>query len=49
MDASRYASLREMFHEACDLDPAEREEWLDRRCADDPEARREINALFAMP
>ncbi|MDX2200346.1 MAG: serine/threonine-protein kinase [Phycisphaerae bacterium] len=48
MDASRYASLREMFHEACDVDPAERGQWLDRRCADDPEARREIEALFAL-
>jgi serine/threonine protein kinase/tetratricopeptide (TPR) repeat protein len=45
---ARYATLREIFHRACDLDPEARAKYLDAACGDDAATRREIESLFAL-
>lgn len=43
----RYARIRELFIEVCDLDPLRRSAVLDERCADDSELRSEVESLLA--
>ena len=52
MEAARWRRLDELFNRALDLTEAERQTFLDRhfsdpQCADDPELRREVEAMLA--
>jgi serine/threonine protein kinase/tetratricopeptide (TPR) repeat protein len=47
MTAARWAIVESAFHEAADLKPADRAEFLDRICAGDPELREQIELLLA--
>ncbi len=47
MDPARWASVKNIFAETVDLDPAERKLTLDSICDGDPDLRREIEALLA--
>lgn len=47
-DAARHASVRELFHRACDLDPVARASYLGAACGDDLALRRELESLFAL-
>lgn len=48
MDERRFAQIREIFHAACDLEPSERQPYLDRACSSDTGLRDEIDALFEL-
>ena len=41
-----FERVREIYLEAADLAPEDRRAFLDRRCADDPEVRREVESLL---
>ena len=45
-NAERYRILEEIFHRACELDPEEREAFLESRCAADPSLRAEVERLL---
>ncbi len=47
MDPERWRRLKELFEGALALDPAERDEYLERRCSGDAALRREAGALLA--
>ena len=47
MDAARYQQLKELFAEARELEPSARAAFLDERCGDDAEMRREVEELLA--
>lgn len=47
MTPERYKQIGELFHEAVELAPAERESFLDQQCADDSQLRRELESLIA--
>jgi serine/threonine-protein kinase len=42
----RWREVESLFHEALALDPAAQREFLDRRCADDSQLRREVERLI---
>ena len=46
MDRDRWAQAEKLFHEAVDLAPDARAEFLDRRCPDDTELRRLVETLL---
>jgi len=46
MDAARWQRIQAVFHEATDLNPAERPEFLDAACGGDPELRREVEGML---
>ncbi len=47
MTPERWQQIEEIFHEASDLDGATRVEFLDDRCAGDPELRAEVEQLLS--
>lgn len=47
MSDERHARVTALFLQAFDLPPGEREAWLDRACAEDPDLRGEVAALLA--
>ncbi|HEX5788957.1 MAG TPA: serine/threonine-protein kinase [Woeseiaceae bacterium] len=47
MGETELTAAERLFAEAVDLDPGERADWLDRRCAGDPLLRRDVDALLA--
>ena len=47
MTSSRHERVAKLFHEACELDSAERACFLDEACAGDDELRAEIESLIA--
>jgi hypothetical protein len=47
MSDQRWRRIERLFHEAADLAPFERAEFLSRVCSDDHELRRQIESLIA--
>ena len=47
MDSSRWQKVQSLFHQAADLPPAERRNFLEARCADDPALVSEVLNLLA--
>lgn len=47
MGDPRWARVEELFHQAADLSPAQRAEFLERACAGDSDLRREVEGLLA--
>ncbi len=47
MTPERWQQIEEIFHEASDLDDLARNEFLDAKCADDPELRGEVEQLLS--
>ena len=47
MNPDRWTQIEELFHRAVDSDPLSRAELLDEACRNDPELRREVEALLA--
>ena len=47
MGANDWGAAKQLFGEALELDPGLRAEFLDRRCAGDPELRRMVERLLA--
>ncbi|MBK8811185.1 MAG: serine/threonine-protein kinase [Acidobacteria bacterium] len=47
MDVERLQNIEEIFHAAADLEPDEREAFLDARCGGDADLRREVVSLLA--
>ena len=47
-DQARHGRVRELFHRACELEPASRAHYLDAMCGDDADIRRELESLFAL-
>lgn len=45
--AERYQRVKEVFFEAVDLPPAERDGFLERSCGDDPDLKTEVARLLA--
>jgi eukaryotic-like serine/threonine-protein kinase len=43
----RWVQIEELFHHACECDSKDRDAFLDEACWDDPELRREVEALLA--
>jgi len=48
LEIDRRNRIEELFHEACDLSPAERAIFLDRECNGDDQLRQEVESLLAM-
>ncbi len=46
MNTDRYERLRELFHAACELDPAERTAFLDEQCGQGTALRAEVESLL---
>ncbi len=46
MNPQRHSRVKAIFLQALELDPAERDEFLNRECADDPELRSEVASLL---
>lgn len=46
-DESRWARMMELFDQARDLDPGERDAWLTAACADDPSLKGELESMLA--
>jgi tRNA A-37 threonylcarbamoyl transferase component Bud32 len=42
----RYARIKQLFHHAVDLDPTQRDQYLNDRCGSDPQLRSEVEALL---
>ena len=47
MTPERWAQIEELFHRAAECDPQHRTALLDHTCSDDPELRREVEALLS--
>jgi serine/threonine protein kinase/Tol biopolymer transport system component len=47
MSDTRWQRIEEVFHQAADLEPAQRVHFLDTACTDDDELRREVESLLA--
>jgi serine/threonine protein kinase/tetratricopeptide (TPR) repeat protein len=47
VNPERWSLLQRLFHQAEELPPEERERFLDRECATDPELRRQVVSLLA--
>src|ERR1700733_11193876 len=47
MSDERWQRIEELFHEAAELVPFERAEFLSRACSDDSELRRQVESLLA--
>lgn len=47
MTPERWAQIEELFHRAAECDPQHRTALLDQTCSDDPELRREVEALLS--
>ena len=47
MSDKRWRRIEELFHEAADLAPVQRTEFLSRACAGDDELRRQVESLLA--
>ena len=47
MSDDRWRRVEDLFHEAAELEPAERRAFLDRTCAGDPGLLREVESLLA--
>src|ERR1700691_2154947 len=47
MSDERWQRIEKLFHEAADLAPFERAEFLSRVCSDDSELRRQVESLLA--
>jgi WD40 repeat protein/predicted Ser/Thr protein kinase len=45
--SERYQRVREVFHAACERDPADRSAFLDEACGEDDELRAEVESLLA--
>ena len=43
----RWAKIEELFHRACECEPADRVALFNELCQDDPDLRREVEALLA--
>ena len=48
MTPEEYRRARVVFHDVADLSDTERLAYLDEKCADDPEVRREVERLLAV-
>ena len=48
MNRETYRRVRQVFHSACELEPRMRASYLDEACVDEPEIRRQVEALFAL-
>ena len=46
MTPERWAQIEELFHRAAECEPERRTGLLDEACSDDPELRREVEALL---
>ncbi len=46
MDTKRYQKIRELFHEACEIDGSARDDFLCRECGEDVGMREEIERLL---
>ncbi|HEX5010330.1 MAG TPA: serine/threonine-protein kinase [Planctomycetota bacterium] len=46
-ESRHWQQVEDLFQEACAVAPAEREAWLERRCADDPGLLRDVASLLA--
>lgn len=46
-DESRWSRMMELFDQARDMDPSERDAWLTVVCADDPSLRTEVESMLA--
>ena len=44
MTPERFQRVAELFREACDLTPEERERFLDGACDDDSDLRRDVES-----
>jgi serine/threonine protein kinase/tetratricopeptide (TPR) repeat protein len=47
LSTARWRRVKELFREALDRDPDQRDGWLEAQCAGDPELRREVETLLA--
>lgn len=47
MDGRRWQRVRELFEQACELDPAERSAYLSKTCADEPDLQAEVESILA--
>jgi hypothetical protein len=47
MTPERWRAIRDVLHEALELTPQERSEYLDRACAADSSLRGEVESLLA--
>ena len=47
MDTQRWLQIEELFHRACECDPAQRARLLEESSKDDPELRRTLEELLA--
>src|SRR5215471_1385634 len=47
MSDQRWQRIEQLFHEAADLSPVQRAEFLSRACAGDDELRRQVESLLA--
>ena len=48
MTSQRHERLYAIFREACDLQGAARDEFLDRQCQDEADLRREVEGLLVL-
>lgn len=46
-DETRWARMMEVFDQAREVEPAQREAWLTAACADDPSLRTEVESMLA--
>ena len=46
MNADRYQHVKQIFLDACELEPGQVAAFLDRACAGDPELRKEVESLL---
>ncbi|HEU4388014.1 MAG TPA: protein kinase, partial [Blastocatellia bacterium] len=46
MTAERWQQIKQLFQQACEIDPKSRSGFLDEHCATDPELRREVLSLI---
>lgn len=47
MESERWRQIRELYHQALELDEKRRAEFLERACGNDPSLRREVESLLA--
>src|ERR1700734_254997 len=47
MSDQRWQRIERLFHEAADLTPSQRAQFLSRACSDDSELRRQVESLLA--
>ena len=47
MDRKEYQQVKKIFQSALDIEPAERAEFLDEKCSDNPSIREEVEKLLS--